>query len=165
MEILEKIFQQLDKAIEKENDERRQEGALGLPHAEIKILGQMSLISNPEVQAKITLFATFDVDAIIKAPHWIETAFKNLLEKERFELDPLSHEIWIPKESTFTTIFSSSRLTCSRLDPLFTLLSKAIKAKEKNKVLIAQALAVYGDDLKNLIIKYEGDLNYFKLKK
>lgn len=163
-ELLEKVFKSLDEAIGKENAQRRQDGSLGIPKAEIKVLGQMSLISNPEVQAKITLFATFDVDAIVTGPHWIETTFKALLKKEGFELDPLSNEIWIPEESTFTNIFSSNHLTCFRLDPLFAFLSKAIKAKEKNRIIISQALEAYGNDLKQLIIKYGGDLNYFKIK-
>ncbi len=155
------IFENLDRAIEVENEERRESGTLLLPKTEIILLGQMSLLENPEVKAHITLFATYDVDAIVKGSHWIQRKFNELLKKEGLELDSLSHEIWIPPESTFTDIFSSNYLHCLRLDPLYALLSKAIKAKEKNKILIAQALDIYGDKLRSLIKKYHGNLDYF----
>ena len=165
MDILEKVFRALDKEIEIENQQRREDSALLLTKAEIRLLGQMSLISNPEVQAQITLLATFDVDALVKGGHWIESKFRDLLKKEDLELDSLSHEIWIPSESTFTEVFSSNRLVCLRLDPLYVFLSKAIKAKEKNRMLIAQALEIYGNELRKLIQKYGGDLKYFNLTK
>lgn len=54
------------------------------------------------------------------------------------------------------------QMSCKRIDPLFALCSKAIKAREKNRILIAQALKVYGKSLVRLIEKYGGDLEYFK---
>lgn len=164
MEFFYDILKHLDHEIDQENQRRRKEGDFGLPRTEIKILGQMSLISNPEVSAQINLFSTFDVDALIEGHYWVKTEFEKLLKNNALELDPLSDEIWIPSESTFSEFFLSVRLICSRLDPVYALASKAIKAKEKNKLLIAQALDVYGDDLKKLIKKYGGDIRYFELK-
>jgi hypothetical protein len=128
---IESVFHELDLAIEAQNKSQKNDSGLTLGKAEIILLGQMSLISNPEVQAKIHLFSTMDVDAIVKGEYWIKKKLEELLSKEGLVLDPHSEEVWIPKESSFTRIFESPRLLCVRIDPVYALLSKAIKAKEK----------------------------------
>ncbi len=122
----------------------------------------MSLLSNPLVQEQIRLFGTVDVDATVRGEYWIQKKFEELLLEEGLELDPVADEIWLPVEATFTTVFSETILTCLRLDPLGALTSKAIKAREKNRILIRQALPVYGAPLEGLIKKYGGDLTYFQ---
>ena len=46
-------------------------------------------------------------------------------------------------------------------DPISVLVSKAIKAKEKNRILIGYALRTFGGDLAKAIERYGGDLGYF----
>ena len=84
------------------------------------------------------------------------------MKRENLELDSDSHLIWFPQESTFTIVLETPRIKCEVIDPLFALCSKAIKAPEKNRILIQQALVKYGDDLKNLIKKHGGNLEHFK---
>jgi hypothetical protein len=164
-DILKKILEALDHTIESENQRRRADGSFGLPVAKITILGQFGLMSHPDKElAKLSLVATLDVDAWIEANEFIRNEFRRLLAGEGFEYDDDSEKIWVPKETTYTEIFTSARLSCEVIDPIFSLVSKAIKAKEKNRILIRQALSVYGERLRNLILKYGGDCAYFESK-
>lgn len=158
------VVKELDLSIERENNRRKKEGVVLLSRAGIDILGQMSLFLAAEIRTHLHLFATYDLDALVKGDYWIKEKFQALLKKEGLELDPLSHEIWIPLGSTFKLLFSSNRITCRSLDPLYALLSKAIKAKEKNRILVAEALVFYGNKLAKLIKKFDGDLDYFNIK-
>jgi hypothetical protein len=164
-EKLEKILAQLDEWIEKENERRKAEEDYLLSKVIIEILGQYSLIMHPDV--KLTLFGTGDLDAHIKSlsvsggVHEIKKKLEQLLEAEQLELESDDHLIWVPPESTFTRIMETPRLKCDVLDPLYTLCSKAIKAPEKNKILIRDALKEYGKPLKDLILKYGGNDEYF----
>ncbi len=158
------IFQQLDAWMDKENTRRRADGDYGLAKILIQVLGQCSLILHPSVH--LTLFGTHDLDAVIKSISnggLRETKKKltELLYDENLELESDTHLIWLPSEATFTEIMNTPRITCQVVDPLYALCSKAVKAKERNKILIRDALVEYGDDLKNLIQKYGGDLGYF----
>ena len=159
---LDAIFAALAGEIAQENVTLREEGLTPLAHTEIRVMGQMSLLSNTEVQAQIRLIATVDVDATVRGEFWVQKKFEELLLKDGLELDPVASEIWLPAEATFTEMFSSNLLTCLRLDALYALVSKAIKAKEKNRILIRQALPIFGRELEDLIKKYGGDLVYFE---
>ncbi len=156
------IFVRLEDAIADENVSLSGEGLALLGPTEIRVMGQMSLLSNPEVQAQIRLFATADVDATVRDEYWVQKKFAELLLEEGLELDPVANEIWLPEDATFTETFSGKLLTCLRLDPLYALVSKAIKAKEKNRLLVRQALSVFGNELSDLIEQYGGDLKYFE---
>ncbi len=165
-EILEKILTQLDNWIEEENERRKAEEDYLLSKVIIQILGQFSLIMHPDV--KLTLFGTGDLDAHIKSAsiaggvHEIKKKLTQLLENQGLELETDDHLIWLPTEATFTEVMNTSHIKCEVVDPIYALCSKAIKAKEKNKILIRDALTEYGDELKGLIKKYGGDLEYFK---
>ena len=162
MKLINKILVKLDKRIANENKQRFDSGGMTLKKAKICILGQFSLMTHPNVSAQLTLLATADVDAFIDSDWWIKNEFKKLLNKEGLEYDELSNEIWIPPQSTFTKIYDSKNIYCDVIDPLYALVSKAIKAKEKNKILISDALNLYGDELGTLIQKFGGDRIYFK---
>ena len=153
---LEKIFRRLDEAIEVENQSRRADDfeaseLVGL--TEIRIMGQMSLLTNDAVTAHIRLFATQDVDAVISGGRhgWVAKKFSKLLEADGLELDDYADEIWLPdlaprfgsqiwlpEGATFTQVFSGAYLTCLRLNHLDALVSKAVKAPAKNRILIRQ---------------------------
>ena len=112
--------------------------------------------------AKLDLAATRDFDVIIKGAHPVFQQFKSELQKQSLVYDTDSEKIWLPKGHHFTNIYQSPKLEVEVLDPLFVLLSKAMKAKEKNKILIHHALKVFGSDLKNLIQQEGGSLEYFQ---
>jgi len=159
------IFKHLDAWMEEENLRRRAEDDFVLSKILIRVLGQCSLILHPAVN--LNLFATFDLDAVIKSlasGGFDETKKKltQLLYDENLELESDAHLIWLPNEATFTEIMDTARIKCEVVDPIYALCSKAIKAKEKNRILVRDALIEYGDELKGLIVKYGGDLEYFK---
>ena len=105
-------------------------------------MGQMSLLTNRTISAQIKLIGTVDVDASIDGgPYsWVGKKFAQILAAKGLELDKYADEIWLPKNATFQKVFSGKILTCLRLDPLDALVSKAVKAPEKNRILIRQAL-------------------------
>ncbi len=162
-EDFEKLLKALDHVIEVENQRRQADESFGLPKATITVLGQYGLMTHPDKQlAGLSLVATLDVDAWIEANDFIRKEFKRLLAEEGFEYDDDSEKIWVPPESTYTSIFSTLRLNCKVIDPIYSLASKAIKAKEKNRVLVRNALTIYGKKLRDLIKKHGGDCAYFE---
>ena len=157
------ILNKFDALIEAENDRRIQTGESLHPKILIQILGQFSLLLHPEVN--LNLAGTQDFDAKVKATeneYSLRKKLAGLLHEEGLELESDVHLIWIPSESTFTPILQTQRIRCEVLDPLFALCSKAVKAKEKNKILVRDALKVYGQPLRDLIEKHGGDCGYFE---
>ncbi|HLG19013.1 MAG TPA: hypothetical protein VI895_04245 [Bdellovibrionota bacterium] len=159
----EQILRELDERIEKENERRRADEITSYPKMKILLLGQMGLFAHPdELEAKLHLVGTADVDAKIQAEYSLVQLFEKVLEAFGLEYDRDSHLVWVPPESTQITIFETPRLKCDVVNPLYLLTSKAIKAKEKNRILIKQALKIYGRELESLIRQHGGDPNYFK---
>lgn len=166
MSILAKCFERLNEAIEVENTARL-EDRLGrnelIPRTEIRIMGQMSLLTNDVVSAQIHLIGTVDVDASIDGgPYsWVGKKFAEILAIDGLELDKYADEIWLPTGASFTEVFSKKNLRCVRLEPIPALISKAVKAPVKNRILIRQALAVF-PELKPLIEAHGGDISNFE---
>ncbi len=125
----------------------------------------MSLLTNESVTAQITLFGTQDVDAVVSGGRygWVAKKFSELLEGDGLELDDYADEIWLPEGASFTQVFTGAHLTCLRLNPLDALVSKAIKAPAKNKILIRQALLVF-PELRGRIEANGGDPARFEEK-
>lgn len=164
MNIVLAVFNELDSQIVSVNKERHNEGLPGIERAQIKVLGQMALILNEEISQRIPLFSTQDVDALVQGEWIVTSIFKTLLENNGLQFDFLSTEIWIPDGATYHTIFSGQSLDCEILDPISVLVSKAIKAPEKNRILVRQALTIYGNLLEEKIIENKGDVEFFKKK-
>lgn len=160
-EQLVKILKKLDNWIERTNDEAFEEGFVFVPNCQITILGQMGLLIDKEIAIQLSPVATADLDAWVKADHQIITQFKKLLDTEGLVLDELSNEIWLPEEYKTESFFKGERVTCLKVKPLYLLVSKAIKAKEKNRILVKDAISVFREELVDLIVKYGGDPNYF----
>lgn len=158
-ELFEKLFEQLDAVIaqyEKDND-------LTLQKTHITIMGQLALLLHPEAKLdQLDLAATRDLDAIVKGANQTFLELKKQLEKFHFIYDMDSEKIWLPKNYTTTHFYSSSKLIVNIVDPIFILVSKALKAKEKNKKLIQQALQIFGKELKEKLSKEGVDLVYFQ---
>lgn len=157
-------LKELDHEVLQLNIERDAQSLPHYPSAKIQILGQMSLVLNTDLVSQLSLFATQDVDAIIKGEWIVTSLFKRALEKRALQLDFLSSEIWLPPDAKYIPIFSGKCVECEILDPISALTSKAIKAPQKNHNLILDALKFYGSKLEENIKIYGGDPEEFKKK-
>ncbi len=163
-ETLRNIFEELNERIRSENEEREKLGSLKLRPIEVRIMGQASLLANEFAASILTLAMTNDLDAVVEENQAfvISVLKKEILPKYDLRLDDDSELVWIPPGSTFDTLFDSRFVRVKLLDPESTLVSKAVKAKEKNKVLIVDAIASEKfPDLMRRIEENGGDLNYF----
>lgn len=136
-----KIFKSLNEAIESENKKRLSESRKPLAKSTVEILGQTSLLLQPELTVKLSLVQTGDVDAFIKMEHFVKDKMKALLQQNGLIYDEDSYLIFIPKGSQFFPFMDLSLIEVKIIDPESALVSKAVKAPEKNKPLIRQAIA------------------------
>lgn len=158
------ILETLDAALVTESSQREKDGVPGLSRARIQILGQMSLVLNPDVAKRIQLFATQDVDAVISGDWIVTRLFKAALEANNLQFDFHSQDIWLPPDAKYIPIFSGQIIDCEILDPVSAFTSKAIKAPDKNHLLIGEALKIYGAELAEKIRIHGGDPGSFKLQ-
>lgn len=164
--VLEKIFHELDLRVDEENETRYEtryeSGAARISVAEIKVLGQTSLLAQPEFTFDLDLAQTGDLDAQLKCDHFIKSELKKILPKYHLIYDDDSELIFIPAKSEFTQLSQYKNLVVKVIDPESALVSKAVKAPEKNKQLVRAALA--GGKFLNLadrIVKEGGALEFF----
>ena len=141
------------------SEERFKDGLLPLGQARVTLLGQFSLLVNPEINSKLQLANTADVDAILKCDWAVRTAIKGVIASLGFVYDELSEEVWIPPNSKFVLLYESDSVAIEALEPIYALLSKAVKAPHKNRFLIQQAIGIYGETLLTLIKEHGGDLS------
>jgi hypothetical protein len=163
-DILLQIFRELNGRIEAENQVREDSGAVKLLPVEIQILGQMSLLANEMAAQFLVLQRTGDLDALIKSSqHFaLHVLKKELLPKYGLVFDDDSEKIWIPPQSRFEKFCDFRFVRVKLLDPESTLVSKAIKAPQKNKLLIVEAIASEQfSTLVERIEKHGGDLKFF----
>lgn len=123
------------------NEARRIQGLVAIEKAEIKLLGQMSLMVNEQVAMLLALAATGDLDALLTMETEVKQALRSLLQTYGLIYDEDSHLIWIPPGSSFDTLFDFTHLVVRAIDPESALVSKAVEAPRKNKQLIREALA------------------------
>jgi hypothetical protein len=161
VKLFERIIEKLEVQIGELNRVRIENGDFRLPKAKIVLLGQFSLLANPRISAQLHIPATMDVDARIEANHQIKEAFLKILDSEGLHYDEDSGLVWIPPKSTFETIYESTTVEVTAISPIYGILSKAIKAKEKNRLLVQEAIGIFGESLVKLIVKYGGDPEYF----
>ena len=161
MELINQILLDLEQKIAHEHAQRMGDEFRTISKTKITILGQFSLLANPKVSALLTLTATVDVDALIQGDWKIIASFKEILTKYGLHYDEDSALIWIPEGSKFDIIYDSPTLICEVIDPMHAILSKAIKARERNKILVRDAIAVFGKPLVELIKKFGGDPEFF----
>lgn len=156
------LFKVLDNQIQAENSERRVSGSPLISQSRIEILGQTSLLIQPKLTYGLSLAQTGDLDALLKADNFVRQALKKLLPTYGFIYDEDSPLIFVPKGSQFLPFLNLSMLVVVVIDPESALVSKAVKAPEKNTQLIRQAIA--SDNYPNLvdrIVKSGGDLKKF----
>lgn len=134
-------------------------GMLDFPKPEFKIFGQSALI---EANLTLKLVKTNDVDSFTKAKQSVIQMFKKVLKNHNLVYDDLAGEAWMPKETEYEEFFQSIYVTAYLAKPEYVLVSKALKAKEKNKTLITEYLGTNPTSLFFLLCEqYKVDLAYF----
>ena len=161
-ELIKKIFTELNQAVEFENLQRIEEGALTIPKSEVLILGQMGLMLNKSATKILRLTQTGDMDAKLQMDYFTKTKLMELLESSGLIYDEDSHLIWIPKDAKTIDLFKFKYIEVNLIDAESALVSKAIHAPQKNKQLIRQAIASGKfPSLVDRIIENNGNLNFF----
>tara|TARA_R110002049_G_scaffold215980_2_gene387380 strand:+ start:1228 stop:1719 length:492 start_codon:yes stop_codon:yes gene_type:complete len=161
---LHKIGLELDKRISDADEKSYADQGIGLipKDIEMKIMGQMALLADEEISSRIELNATFDVDAHIKASVEVLRILDQLLKENGLALDMLSDEIWMPPDTVWETFYEGDYVKILKARPTDVLVSKAVKAPIKNKRLIMDAIAIYGEELAGRIDKFGGRSSFFK---
>lgn len=146
------IFERLDEILSEENAEFRKTGMIELKHCEFKILGQMALL---ESKIDIELMGTADIDAYTTAQRYIIEKLNSILPSYGFSFDELSPEIWMPDETTYIHMHSGDLIDLYRADPVYVMVSKTIKAPDKNAALIAEYSSIAPREYFLLLEKYK----------
>jgi hypothetical protein len=158
------IFNELNEWIEAYNAAIGPDETGRLRPIEVLILGQFTLLANDVAARVLTLQRTNDLDAVIKENDWNIRRIldKEILRKHGLELEPQSDDIWIPPGAKYDLLQDFKNVRVKLLDPESALVSKAVKAKKKNKILIIDAVA--SGEFPTLVERIEkngGDLEYF----
>jgi hypothetical protein len=157
--MLREIAEKLDDWVAAQNAEARLGGWAHLRPCTIKVLGQMALL---ETGVKLTLAATNDVDVYADYDSSVEKEFGRLLAATGHELDPVGHEIWMPRETRYTELHAGRFVEMLVADSDAVLLSKALKAPARNLPLIVEYLAAGASDrFLKLADKYHLNLEQF----
>jgi hypothetical protein len=160
---LEELIAHFEKSVAAADKQRKEDGAVYLGFCEIKLLGQFSLLAFEDKNlAQINIRRTDDIDAQITGDANVGWLFRQSVKEYGLEFDDLSNEIWLPDDATFIPLKESPLFRISAVDPISAFISKAVKAPEKNKILIREALAVYGVILEKRLIEHGVDLNFFR---
>ena len=136
--MIDKIFKELDREVAATNRELREQSSLEIPRFFIKILGQTALI---EAKLDLTLFATLDVDAYANFSSYAKALFSKVLQKHGLFYDELSNEIWMPQETEYLLMFKGQSFDGYIAKPEFVLVSKLLKARDRNRNIIIEYLA------------------------
>ncbi len=142
-----------------ENARRRAEGGPSLKRCEIQVFGQAALL---ELRVPLTLAATLDVDVRATYEHPVEVRFRELLAEQGRRLDPVAHEAWMPKETRYDAHFDGALVRLLVAEPEAILVSKALKAPQKNRALLTEYLATGATErFLSLAQKYRVNLEQF----
>jgi len=100
----------------------------------------MSLLVSEKASALLSLAQTGDMDALLVMDHVVKDALRAVLQEKGFLYDDDSHLIWLPPNSTFSPLLDLENVLVETIDPESALVSKAVKAPQKNLQLIRQAI-------------------------
>ncbi len=133
------------------------------PYSALKVtvLGQQALLLRQEYLKNFSLIATNDFDGLLNGEIPLEDIFKAILREEGLTYDEDSEYIWLPAETEYELIYKSEYIEIVSPYPIYLIVSKALKASEKNKALVIQAMQEFTDDLLQLFEKYNVDVEYF----
>jgi hypothetical protein len=88
-----------------------------------------------------------DVDVYANYEYTVKKEFQRLLEKENKFLDEFSDEIWMPEETEYLDFFSGRNFNAYIAKEEYVLISKALKAPDKNKLLVMEYISKGADKL------------------
>lgn len=153
------LLSALDRWCVDERVRRRDDGTLGPKACVISLVGQTALL---EAAVPLNLAATQDLDVVGSYELSVEMRFAELARDFGKTIDPHAREIWMPKETRFTVVFEGALVTGRVAEPDFVLLSKALKAPEKNRNLITEYLASGASpEFMAMARRYKVDLEQF----
>lgn len=159
MDSLVQLFRALDQWVAKDNVRARAEGTLPYERCTIRVLGQAALSA---ADLDLTLTVTQDLDAYADFEWAVQQELERLLAKEGKVLDPHGREVWMPRETRYGPLYEGRHVEVLVADADAVLISKALKAPEKNKALITEYLAKGASErFFELAQKYEVDLEQF----
>jgi hypothetical protein len=127
------VFKALDEWIVDHNSRSFDEGLQRIKSVEFKIVGQSALL---EADLGITLANTSDVDAYTQMDYMVRQELNRLLAQIGKTYDDLSEHIWMPAETEYFSIYSGTYVEALVAKPEYVLISKALKSKEKNALLL-----------------------------
>jgi hypothetical protein len=159
-ELLLEVFKSVDQAVEEENLRRRKDGMLPLRRSMVVLLGQMSLLVDVKVSAILALAQTGDMDAKLDMDFFVKQQLQKFLAQKGLIYDEDSDKIFIPKNSRELGLFEFKNVLVRRLDPESVLVSKGVKAPDKNRPLLQDATA--SEVFPNMLSRIEeegGDLD------
>ena len=160
--LMNKIFKELNQAVEIENRQRIKDGTLAIPKSEVILFGQMSLMLNESVATILNLIQTGDMDAELQMDYFTKNKLMELLEANGLVYDEDSHLIWIPENAKAIDLFKFKNIEVKLIDAESILVRKAVRAPQKNRQLIRQAIASGKfPDLVDRIIENKGNLDFF----
>jgi hypothetical protein len=157
--MLKEVFEALDEWAKVTSREDINAGMMPLGKCLIQVIGQTALL---EAKLDIHLAATADVDVHQQIEYSFRKTFEELLKKFGKFLDPVGHEAWMPEETKYKNIFKGSHVEGAIALPEYVLISKALKAPQRNRDLIAEYLGGHPTDLfYQLAKKYDVPLEGF----
>jgi len=159
MLVLADVFLSLDQWVARENVRARADGTPTHKKCTIRVLGQAALwVANVD----LTLTATQDLDAYADYDWAVQKELERLLAKDGKVLDPHGHEVWMPRETRYDSLYEGTYVDAWVADPDAVLISKARKAPEKNMGLLTEYLAKGASErFFELAQKYAVDLEQF----
>lgn len=128
---------------------------------EVTVLGQQGLLIRQAQFPTLPLLATTDFDAHLKGEPPLEDIFKNKLKDIGLTYDEKSEYIWLPEETEYEEVYNSDLIVVRSPLPIYLIVSKALKAKEKNRALVTAAINEFGESLISLLVKYKVNIDYF----
>lgn len=153
------IAGRLDRWVKARAKEAQEEGLPSPKPCKIRLVGQMALV---ESAPGLELTNTKDVDVKANYSHDTQKEFERLLAKRGLTLDPVGHEVWMPRETRYSPLFEGRFVTLLVADVDAVLVSKALKAPVKNGPLIRQYIAQGASDrFFDLAARYSVDLGQF----
>ena len=122
----------------------------------------MSLMLNESVATILNLIQTGDMDAELQMDYFTKNKLMELLEANGLVYDEDSHLIWIPENAKAIDLFKFKNIEVKLIDAESIFVSKAVRAPQKNRQLIRQAIASGKfPDLVDRIIENKGNLDFF----
>ena len=123
------------------------------------MLGQSALWA---ARANLTLTITQDLDAYGDYEWAVQKELERLLAEHDKVLDPHGHEVWMPRETRYNPLYQGTFVEALVADADAVLISKALKAPEKNRALVTEYLAKDASErFFELARKYRVDLEQF----